>query len=218
MRRFGQVMVAVVLGTVWTAQAAQAQTAERPWSAEVDAAATLGHSSSSSFGGEVDRRVGEAWDVTFEIGGMRNITSSAVQDRADLIATQIGATADPIQKAVYYDFGLKYRLMSDGKWNPYVGLAFGGARVSTNTTFAQNGQTLSDDQLAANLVALGADLDGHVMKPLLVFALGVQLPFHDRFFLDGSYRYGRIFPRTGEIDNDKGVNTQRLQVGVGIRF
>lgn len=149
---------------------------------------------------------------------MKNITSSALQDRANIIGQQINATANPIQKAAYYDFGLKYRLMPDGKWNPYVSLGFGGARVSTTTTFSQNGATLTDAQLAANLVALGADLDGHVMKPLAVLGLGVQVPFDKKFFLDGSFRYGRIFPRSGEIDNDKGVNTERVQVGIGIRF
>ena len=218
MKRFGQVMVALVLGTLGTAHGAQAQTPDHPWAVQVDAAATLGHTSSSSFGGGIDRRVGAAWDITFEAGGMKNITSSALQDRANIIGQQINATANPIQKAAYYDIGLKYRLMPDGKWNPYVSLGFGGARVSTTTTFSQNGAVLTDAQLAASLVALGADLDGHVMKPLMVIGLGVQVPLAKKFFLDGSFRYGRIFPRSSEIDNDKGVNTERVQVGLGIRF
>ncbi|HEX4346822.1 MAG TPA: outer membrane beta-barrel protein [Vicinamibacterales bacterium] len=218
MKRFGQVMVAVVLGTMWTAHAAQAQTADHPWAAQVDGAATLGQSSSSSFGGEVDRRLGGSLDVTVEAGAMKNITSSALQGRANIIGQQIGATANPIQKATYYDIGLKYRLMPDGKWNPYVSLGVGGARVSTTTTFTQAGAVLSDAQLAANFVALGADLDGHIMKPFATLGLGLQVPVGQKFFLDGSFRYGRVFPRTSEIDGDKAVNASRVQIGLGIRF
>jgi opacity protein-like surface antigen len=149
---------------------------------------------------------------------MGNITSSATQDRADIIGAQIAATANPVQTAVYYDLGLRYRIMPDGKWNPFITVGFGGARVKTATTFSQNGQELSDAQLAAKLVALGADLDGSIMKPYVTAGLGVSLPVGARWFLEASYRYGRVFPRTSEIDGDKANNTQRLQLGLGIRF
>jgi opacity protein-like surface antigen len=217
MKRFGQVMIGMLFTTMWSAGAVQAQTAG-PWSAQIDAAATFGHSSSTSFGGEIDRRLNQSWDLTFEAGRMGNITSSSTQDRADIIGTQIAATANPVQSAIFYDLGLRYRLMPEGKWNPYLTAAFGGARIKTETTFSANGADLTADQLAAKLVALGADLDGTIMKPLLVIGAGLSLPLGHRYFLDASYRFGRVFPRTGEIDGDKANNTQRVQIGLGIRF
>ena len=37
-------------------------------------------------------------------------------------------------------------------------------------------------------------------------------------FVDATYRYGRIFPKTDTIENDVAITTQRVQAGVGIRF
>jgi opacity protein-like surface antigen len=218
MKRLGQVMIGLLLGTALTAQAAQAQSSDQVWSAQVDAAATFGHSSASAFGGEVDRRLGPSWDVVLEAGRMGNVTSSAVQSRADIIGNSIGATANPVQSAVYYDLGLRYHLMPNGKWNPYVTAGFGGARVKTGTTFSQNGAQLTDAQLSADLVALGADLAGTINKPFMLLGGGVSVPVKARYFLDGSLRYGMIFPRTSQIDNDKRTNTLRLQLGLGVRF
>jgi opacity protein-like surface antigen len=218
MKRFGQLMIGVMLATVGTPRLAHAQASPGSWAVQFDTAATLGHSSSSSFGGEVDHRLNKTWGLAFEAGHMNNITSSAVQDRADVIANQIGATANPVQSATYYDLGLRVRLMPEGKWNPYVTAGFGAAHVTTSTTFAVNGTDLTDAELAAKLVALGADLDGSVTKPLMLLGFGVDLPIKERYFIGGSFRYGLIFPRSSEIDGDKSVNTLRLQLGIGIRF
>jgi opacity protein-like surface antigen len=218
MKRFGQLMIGLVVATMWTAQTAHAQPAPASWSVQGDLAATFGNSSSSAFGGEIDRSLSPTWGIALEGGRMTNITSSSVEDRANIIGTQIGATANPTQSASYFDVGLRYHLMPEGKWNPYVTVGLGGARVKTSTTFSVNGAVLTDDELAARLVALGADLDGRINKPLLVIGLGVDVPVKERFFLGGSFRYGRIFARTGEIDGDKATNTLRLQIGLGVRF
>jgi opacity protein-like surface antigen len=198
------------------ASAAQAQTAAPDpgeggrYSAQFDAAATLGHTSSSSFGGELDYRVAQKWTVSFEFGRMRNITTSDVQTRANVIANAIQGTANATQKATYYDFGVRYRVTPRGMWHPYLAAGLGAATVTTDTSF-QSGAT-------EVLVATGADLQGTVTKPLLVIGGGVTVPFASRYFVDGSYRYGRIFARTGVIENDNGINTQRVQIGVGIHF
>jgi hypothetical protein len=218
MKRFGRLMLGLLFIVSGFAGTASAQSAHTPWAIQADAAATFGRSSSSSFGGEVDRRLGGQLDLTLEGGRMGNITSRGTQDRASILAASINATSNPVQSAIYYDLGLRYRLMPDGKWNPYVAVAFGGARIKTATTFSINGAELTGDQLIANRVALGADLDGTIMKPFLVAAVGVSLPIGSRYFLDGSFRYGRVFPRTSEIDGDKANSTLRLQVGFGLRF
>jgi opacity protein-like surface antigen len=52
----------------------------------------------------------------------------------------------------------------------------------------------------------------------LTVGVGTNATLGKRYLLDLAYRYGRIFPRTGRIANDQGINTQRLQAGIGIRF
>jgi len=218
MKRFGQLTLGLLMIALGSAATASAQSEHGPWAIQADAAATFGRSSGSAFGGAVDRRLGSNLDLTLEVGRMGNITSKATEERASIIAASINATSNPVQSAIYYDLGLRYHLMPDGKWNPYVALGFGGARIKTGTTFSINGAELTADQLTANRVALGADLDGTIMKPFLTLAAGVGLPLGSKYFLDGSVRYGRVFPRTSQIDGDKANNTLRLQVGIGLRF
>lgn len=222
MKRVGQLVIGVVLVMAWGVHTVQAQTlgvVEAPqWSAQFDLAATLGHVSASSVGGEVDRHLNQTWEVFAELGHMSNVASGTLQNRAAVIATAIGGTANPTQSAVYDDLGMRYHLLPEGKWNPYVAVGIGAAHLKTATSFTVNGAQLTDAQLAASGVALGVDLDGSISKPLVVLGFGVQLPFKERFLLDGSYRLGRIFARSGEIDGDSGINTQRVQIGFGVRF
>jgi len=218
MKRFGQLMIGFAVALVSSAPPAFAQTSDGKWSAQFDAAATLGHTSSASFGGEVDRQLTRSLELAFEIGHMNNVTTQDLQDRAAIIGGAIPATANPIQSALYWDFGVRFSVKPESAWKPYVAFGFGGAHVNTETTFSANGTTLTPDQLAAKYVALGADLAGSVNKPFLLVGGGVQRHIGARLFLDGSYRYGYIFPRTSEIDGDTGVSTQRVQLGVGLRF
>jgi opacity protein-like surface antigen len=191
-----------------TARAQTPSAKDGRMSVEFTAAATLGHKSDSAFGGEFDYRYNDDWDVFFEAGRMGNVASSALDSRAQVIANAIGASASVVQRAVYFDVGARYRLMARGRWDPYVMVGFGGAGVKTRTTFSANG----------DLVALGTDLSGTLTKPLLMIGAGATMPFKHRYFVDLSYRYGRIFARTGEIENDTGTNTQRVQIGVGLKF
>jgi hypothetical protein len=142
---------------------------------------------------------------------MRNVTTSDVDSRANSIAAAVNGTAHPITKATYFDVGVKYRLLLWSEvWHPYVALGLGFAAVTTKTDLVSNNPEQT--------VQLGPDLNGTVTKPLVMIGFGVRRPFSSRYFVDGSYRYGRIFARTGVIDSDVGSNTQRVQVGVGIRF
>jgi|SwirhisoilCB2_FD_contig_41_10920888_length_1229_multi_2_in_0_out_0_1 opacity protein-like surface antigen len=216
MTRFVRSTMVFAVALTLCASAAHAQTAVPDpgegarYSAQIDAAATLGHTSSSSFGGELDYRLARKWTLSFEFGHMRNITSSDLQARANVIAAGIQGTANPTQKATYYDFGVRYPLRPHRMWHPYLTAGIGAATVTTETAF----QSGTNDVV----VATGVDLQGTVTKALFVLGGGVTVPFASRYFLDGSYRYGRIFARTGVIENDNGINTQRLQIGVGIRF
>lgn len=217
MTRFAK--LAIVCGTTLFigAGTAQAQTAastpDGRYSAQITAAATLGHKSDSSFGGEFDYRYNEDWDFFFEAGRMGNVASSNLDARAQLIANAIGANASFVQRAAYFDVGARYRLMARGRWDPYVAAGFGGANVKTRTNFSINGVDVTND-----LVAVGTDLSGTLTKAMLMIGGGATMPIKSRYFLDLSYRYGRIFARTGEIENDNGISTQRVQVGFGLKF
>jgi opacity protein-like surface antigen len=190
--------------------------ADGPFSAQFDAAATLGHKSSSSFGAELTYRLNDDWDVFLETGHMRNVATSDLDARAQLIANFIGGTTSAVQKANYFDIGARYRIMGRGKWDPYVTLGLGVAHVETKTNFAINGTDVTNS--IGDLVSLGPDLSGSLNKAFLTIGPGVNVPLGVRYFFDGCYRYGRIFPRSAQVENDKGINTQRVQVAIGIKF
>jgi opacity protein-like surface antigen len=216
MKRLVRYSTLVVLMVACRVGTAGAQTAEQ-WYGELTAAATLGHKSDSSVGGELGYTWTEERQLFLELGRMGNVATSAVDDRAQIIAQAIGASASVAQKAIYFDAGLKYRLADRGRWRPYGLLGLGVARVKTESNFSVNGNDVTN-QLDQFGVQFGSDLSGSVTKFLLTLGVGANVPFGSRYLADLSYRYGRIFARSGAIEDDTGINTQRVQAGVGIRF
>jgi opacity protein-like surface antigen len=87
--------------------------------------------------------------------------------------------------------------------------------VKTAATFAVNG---TDVNVADRGVQLGGDLSGTTTKGFVVGGLGVNVPFLKRLYLDIGYRYGRILSKTGDVETDTSINTQRVIVGVGVTF
>jgi opacity protein-like surface antigen len=219
MKRFGQlvlvlcVMAASFTGTAWAQ-------AERAMAVQGTVGATFGNNTGASFGGEFDYKINTEWELFLEAGQMRNVASGQMDDDAQLIATSIGASAEAAERANYYTVGAKYLLVPfGGGYVPYVGVGFGAARVKKETVFSINGQELSElELLIEHGVQLGADLAGATVKPLFTAAFGVTRDFAGRAFMDISYRYGLIFSDSDTIEDDKGLNTQRLQLGIGVRF
>ena len=209
MKRFGQLVMVMVIAVAWGSGTGYAQTPESKWSGQVAGAAALGHSSSASFGAEFDYRWNNNWELAFEAGHIGNIATSDLEDRAQLIGDFLGVEASPVQHAVYYDLGVRYLVLPEGRWNPYVAVGFGGSRVNTETTF-------EDADLSS--VLLGKDLDGYVTKASFMFGGGVNVPYKQKYFFDGSVRFGRILAKTGEIEGDTAATTLRIQVGFGLRF
>lgn len=181
---------------------------EGPFYAEGAVAATFGHDSGSAYGAEIGYKLNDTLHVFVEAGHMGNIMTNDTQVRADRIAAAIGAAATVVQKGNFGDVGIRYRLMDSGRWHPYAAVGMGVVSVDTETSFSSNG----DD------VHLGADLSGHVVKPLLMIGAGVTTPISGSWFADLSYRFGRIFTNSGAVEDDKAANTQRVQVGFGLRF
>jgi opacity protein-like surface antigen len=212
--RYSMLIALMVAGRVG---AVDAQTGDEQWYAEFTAAATLGHKSDSSVGGELGYTWTDERQLFLELGQMGNVATSAVDERAQFIARAIGASASVAQKATYFDAGLKYRLAERGRWRPYGLVGLGLARVKTESNFTVNGNDVTD-QLDQYGVLLGSDLSGSVTKFFLTLGVGANVPFGRRYLADLSYRFGRIFPRGGAIEDDTGINTQRVQGGVGILF
>jgi opacity protein-like surface antigen len=50
-------------------------------------------------------------------------------------------------------------------------------------------------------------------------ALGGDMAFAKRYFVDFSYRYGRVLQKTEDSDVViAGFNTHRVQIGLGVKF
>jgi opacity protein-like surface antigen len=220
MTRFACTASLLLIGTLCGAGAAAAQTTasqpeNSPWYAEFDAAATLGHRSASSVGGEGGYRATEDVDVFLEAGRMRNVGSSDLDARAQTIASAVGATANASYRVTYFDVGVRYHIMEMPTIHPYIAVGLGLAQVTAETGLGVNGVTVSPESLG---VQFGSDLSGTEKKFYFMIGGGATWNFRERFFLDVTYRYGRISPKTGAIEGDQTIHTQRVQLGIGMRF
>jgi opacity protein-like surface antigen len=219
MKRLARLVTFVGIVALAGVSRLQAQTATEPrWYAEATAAATLGHKSDKAFGGEVGGRLGESIDVFIEGGHMGNVGNSDLEARAQRIADFLGGNVgSSAYKVNFFDIGLKYA-MPIGAWRPYVALGAGVARIKPEVTFGIGGTDVTGD-LPNRGVQLGTDLAESANEFLFVIGFGTTYTFAKRYFVDGSYRYGRTTAAHGGDEVIiKGLNTQRAQIGVGIRF
>lgn len=209
------------LAGILCAAAASAQTSTpssgpaSPFYAEVDVAATLGHKSDKSVGGEAGVRIVSGLDFLLEGGRMGNVGTAELDARALKIANAIGASSSASYKVNYFDAGVRYTLPVTSVAHPYLAFGVGMAQVTSETTLSVNGTAASPESLG---VQFGSDLNGTERKALIMFGGGATVTFATRYFVDLSYRFGRILPKTSVIDGDVGINTQRAQVGVGVHF
>lgn len=220
MKRFGRLVMAFGIAAAGLTGTASAQSATtEKYAAEFTVGPTFGNKAGASVGGEFDYKLGKEWLAFFEAGHMTNVATGDMDDRAAVIANVIGGSADVGEKADYYNFGVKYLFVPFGKgYQPYAGLALGAAHVTKDVVFSVGGSELSESDLLNTYgVQLGSDLAGSTTKFMMVIAFGVSRDFARRYFADLSYRYGAIFP-TGSIEDDKTINSQRLQFGFGLRF
>ena len=195
--------------------------------AEVAAGSTFGHVSARSVGGEAGVRLTDAVEVFVEGGRMDNVATADLDARAQIIATFIRGSSSVVQKSTYVDAGVKYRFPPmGGMVRPYIGVGIGSAKVTRQVSFAVNGTDVTSQLLDRFGIQLGNDLTDAVDKRFVMVTFGAQALFAKHFVVDGSYRYGRILPKAcsrntcseGEIDGDVGINAQRVQIGVGVRF
>jgi opacity protein-like surface antigen len=219
MMRCAHVAMFVVIGLVAVAARSQAQapvgTDSSRFYADVTFGATFGHKSSGSIGGEAGFHVTNPLAIFIEGGRMSNVGTEDLDARALRIANAVGATASTSYKVNYFSVGA--RVAPELYWpvRPYGLFGFGLAQVRAETALAVNGTTVPPESLG---VQFGSDLNGTEKKPFITVGGGFLYTFATRYFADVSYRYGRILPKTSVTENDQGINTNRLQVGVGIKF
>lgn len=224
------VIFAVVVAWAGTARA-QAGTANPSgatagsdrWYAEFTVGPTFGHTTSVSFGGELGWWLTDTIGIFGEGGRMQNVATADFDDKAALIANFIGGSADARRRASYFDAGAVYKLpldMLDGRGHPYVLAGVGGAHVSNDVTFRVGGSDVTGSLLDQFGVQLGSDLAGTYNKVFVTVGAGVHVDLTGRWLADISYRYGRVGSNK-DADGQvivKALNTNRLQLGVGVRF
>lgn len=220
MKRFARIVSCVSFALLVAASRGYGQTPAQPpadasrYYAAGEVGATFGHKSSGSFGAELGGRLTRTVGVFLEGGRMLNAGTQALDDRAARIATNANATSSATYKINYFDAGI--RLAPQMYWpvDPYLVIGFGLAAVRAKTDFAVGGTTVPPESIG---IRSGDDLNGTVKKPFFTLGGGATYTFARRCFADFSLRYGRV-SANNVIENDKGINTLRAQVGAGIRF
>jgi opacity protein-like surface antigen len=222
-QRFVQVAAAACVAVLgFAGQAAAQPQSDRPVSVQFNGGVSFGSSTGGTYGVEGDYRLDDKLTLFAEVGQITNVAPGFIVDRAELIASVIGASVDVNDKATYFDVGAKYKvpqLQLLTNYDLYVGAAVGIARVSKDTTFSVNGSDLSEDQLLNDYgVQLGADLADGTTRATLALLVGVTRAINERYGVDLSYRYNRIFAKSDLIEGDKGINANRIQAGFIVRF
>lgn len=220
MKRFACVAAVCLVTTLGIGgSSAQAQTpaakSDPKMYVELNFGPTLGHKGDMFIGGEAGRRLTSDLDVILEAGHMGNVGTTDLDDRATIIANFLGGTASTGFTVNHGALGLRYNLHVLPVVHPYVLGAVGIAHVKTEVEFTVGGTTIDP---ATRGVQLGGDLSGAHNKTILVFGFGVNVPFKTRFFGDLGYRYGQILPKTDNFETDKAIPTQRVVLGIGVRF
>jgi opacity protein-like surface antigen len=209
-------------GTTLFAQTPGTTSPDNRGYAELTFGPTFGHKASASVGGEAGYWLMEPGGmierlgVFGEAGVMNNVATSTIDAKAKKIADTFNGTARAKPRAVYVDGGVIARFPAHDRFTPYALFGLGVARVTNRTTFAVNGANLTTAQLVQLGVQLGADLAGSYSKLFVTVGGGAHVAVTGRWIADISYRYGRI---GGDTPSETaGVNTNRLQFGIGAKF
>jgi opacity protein-like surface antigen len=221
MKRLARVAAVCLAATLGIgARSAQAQVqpgaADSKLYVEFNFGPTLGHKSNAFVGGELGYRLTPDLDLIVDISHMGNVGTTELDNRAALIANFLGGTASTAYKANTFAFGARYKIPVSANVSPYVLGAVGVANVNTEVLFTVNGTTI--DPGTRPDLQLGTDLSGSTNRALLVIGFGVNVPFKQRFFGDLGYRYGQIFSKTLDTETLGSIATQRIVLGVGVRF
>ena len=215
MNRVSIILAAILVASATTARAqAPGGAAPHGYFAGVDGGFTAGHGAAALVDVDLGKHLNEGWDVYVEVGRMLDTRTADLDTSAKIIAGFLGtsATYTAKQPTNYGAVGVRYKIPMSGRLQPYAGVGIGVAKVTRNVNFLINGTNVNGVLLDTYGVQLGTDLSGSETKALVTFSLGTQIPVSRSLFADLSYRFGRVFL------TDAGLNTSRIQFGIGMRF
>jgi hypothetical protein len=168
-------------------------------------------------GGEINYRLTERLAVVGEGVWMQDLVSRRRLDTAARIATFLqttqgaGATGTVTAPGFYGGGGVRFMLLTKGKYRPYVTFTGGMARIALQPSFQ-----LSGGDITANLplygVTLGTDLTGEVTKPAFAGTFGVRIPWGTTRFIDGEVGVINI------MTSGQAIHAKRLSAGIGLKF
>ena len=215
MRRVSIILaILMVYATTAGAQTRPAGAAPHEYFAVVAAGVTAGHAAGGVFNIDLGKHLNAGWDVYLEAGRMTDTRTATMDTDAAVIVGVLGpsATVSAKQPATYGALGVRYKVPTTWRVQPYVGVGIGAAKVTRSVAFAVNGNNVNSVLLETYGVQLGTDLSGSETKALITFGIGAQIPLRGMAFADVSYRFGRVFL------SEAGLNTSRVQFGIGVRF
>jgi opacity protein-like surface antigen len=183
--------------------------------AELTGGPTFGHTASGSVGGEAGYWVTARIGLFGEGGLMFNVATSTTDVKAKAIADFLSATFKAKQSAAYVDGGAIVRFSPKGRSTPYALLGVGTATATSKTTFAVNGKDITGE-LPQRGVQPGTDLSGSYTKFFVTVGAGAHIKLTGRWIADMSYRYGHIGKHAAS--GIPGINSSRLQFGIGTKF
>jgi len=221
MRGFVKVAAAVCVAALGFAGQASAQAqGDRPLSIQLGGGAAFGTQASPAFGIEADYAVKQRISVFLEAAMVGNVAPSFVTDRANIVATALGGSVDAKDQATFGTIGVKYTMMPvSAAYRPYVGVGYTYGKIKKTADFTIGGTAVSEAKLLSDYgVLLGSDLAGSMNKGGVAVQVGVTRAIGERFGLDLSYRLNQFMAKTDDIENDKAINAQRVQLNVLIRF
>jgi len=204
-------MKRLLIGTGWVASLALAVPAFAQVAPRVhvqgSAGPSFGTESSSVFAGGAGMRVGRWFQITGEVGRMRNVLPKPVKAVADALANELRAetgsavSVNARASAMYATGGVRWLVPSRGAVHPYLGVTAGLARVTPHVNVAVEGVSLgsggSDESMTEPLVGVGG---------------GVTLDANSRLAFELGYHYNRIFTP------DPAIETSRVMGALLVRF
>jgi hypothetical protein len=187
------------------AVSASAQTAPRAY-VQGAAGPSFGTESSSVFAGGIGMALGRSFQITAEIGQMRNVLPKALQSEANALADELRAdtgsivTVDARARAIYATGGLRWLVPSHGAVHPFLGLTAGIARVTPRALATVDG------------ISVGIEADSTLTKPLVGGGGGFTVDVGQRLAVELGYHYNRIFT------DSPSINTSRIMGAFLVKF
>lgn len=199
-------MCAACVASIAYADPASAQDAPRAY-VQGSAGPSFGTEASSVIAGGGGFRVGRSFEITGEVGRMRNVLPKSVQAEADLLADEMRAetgsavSVNALARALYATGGVRWLIPSQGRVHPHVGISAGVARVTPRVRATVDGVTLAVDSS-----------DESMTEPLMGLSGGVTVDAGRRLAIELGYHYNRIFTQ------DPVINTSRVMAAFLVKF